>query len=88
MVGVVDYAKQKEKRHSYNSGNAICYWGYQGGKYPCYAKEGDGFKVGDVVEVEVNRPSCTVTYFVNGKLKATSTNSMLADSTRVFMPYC
>lgn len=27
MIGIVDYAKQKDKRDSYNSGNAMGYCG-------------------------------------------------------------
>ena len=32
-IGIVDYAKQKDQRYSYDSSNAICYSGY-GKKYP------------------------------------------------------
>ena len=87
MAGVVDYAKQKDLRDSRNSGNAMCYYGYNGYRYPSGGNEGDGFKQGDIVEVDVNRSTSTVKYLVNGILKATQTNNMLADSSRVFMPY-
>ena len=30
MIGVVDYAKQKDQKSSYNSGNAMCYYGFNG----------------------------------------------------------
>ena len=39
------------------------------------------------MEVDVNRSTSTIKYLVNGTLKATQTNNMLADSSRVFMPY-
>lgn len=49
----------------------MCYYGYNGFKYPDGPYEGDGFKEGDVVEVEVNRSNNTIKYFANGILKAT-----------------
>ena len=39
------------------------------------------------MEVDVNRSTTLIRYLVNGVLKATQSNKMLADSTRVFMPY-
>ena len=87
MIGIVDYAKQKDLRSSYNSGNAMCYYGHSYRKYPESVNEGDGFKQGDLVEVEVNRASNSVKYFINGALKAQHTNQILADSSRIFMPY-
>ena len=87
MVGVVDYAKQKEQRKSYNSGNAMCYIGNGGYKYPSEGSEGGGFSEGDVVEVDVNRATSTIKYIINGVTKATHNNNMLADNSRVFMAY-
>ena len=87
MIGVVDYAKQKDKKNSFISGNAMCYSGCNGRKYPEKYQEGDGFKKDDVVEVEVNRSAGTVKYWVDKVLKATHKNDILADSTRVLMPY-
>ena len=49
--------------------------------------EGGGFDKDDVVKVEVNRSTRTVKYMVNGFLKATQNNSMLADISKLFMPY-
>lgn len=85
-VGVVDYEKQKNQRYSYNSGNAICY-ATSGNKYPDFVKEAEGYKEGDIVEVDVNRSTSTIQYFVNGILKATQIKEILADNSRVFMPY-
>ena len=34
ILGVVDYARQKDERKSFNSGNALCYWGINGKKFP------------------------------------------------------
>ena len=65
----------------------MCYYGAVGGKYPSGGFEGNGFKEGDVVEVNVNRPNNTLKYIINGILKATDTNNMLNDSSRMFMPY-
>ena len=39
------------------------------------------------MEVNVSRSTSRVKYVVNEVLKATHTNSMLADSSSVFMPY-
>ena len=41
--------------------------------------EGGGFDKDDVVKVEVNRSTRTVKYMVNGFLKATQNNSILAE---------
>lgn len=64
----------------------MCYYG-DGYKFPGEVKEGGGFSQGDVVKVDVDRASSTIRYSVNGKLKATDTHIMLADNSRVFMPY-
>ena len=74
MLGVLDYAKQKDQRLSYSSGNAMCYYGYNGYKYPGGGSEGEGFKQGDIVEADVNRANNTIKYSVNGTLRATHTN--------------
>ena len=39
------------------------------------------------MEVDVDRLNKTVKYAVNGVLKAQHSNDMLADNTRVFMPF-
>ena len=46
MVGVLDYSKQKDKRTSYGSGNAVCYHGNDAYKYGPNSYEGAGFSVG------------------------------------------
>ena len=58
----------------------MCYYGYNGYKYPSGGYEGGGFRQGDVVEVDVNRSTSTVKYIINGVLKATEKNNMLNDS--------
>ncbi len=45
MIGVVDEPKQRNQPKSYNSNNAVCYYGY-GYKYPSGAYEGNGFREG------------------------------------------
>ena len=87
MIGVVDSERQKDHRYSYNSKNATCYYGNNGKKFPNTECEGDGFKQGDVVEVDINRATSTIKYSVNGAVKATHAHEMLADNSRVFMPY-
>lgn len=49
MVGVVDHAKQKDNRSSFESGNAMSYHGINAYKCPEGTYEGNGFKQGDVV---------------------------------------
>ena len=65
-IGVTDYEQQKDSRRSYGSGNAMCYYGRDGYKYPNDGTEGSGFKQGDVMEVEVDRTTRTIKYIVNG----------------------
>lgn len=65
----------------------MCYHGYNGVKYPENSEEGDGFKAGDVVEVDVDRSTSTVKYFANGTIKAIHTHPILTDASRVLMPY-
>lgn len=43
-IGIVDYAKQKNHRYSYRSGNSMCYYGGNGNKFPERDMEGGGFK--------------------------------------------
>ncbi len=38
MIGVVDEPKQRNQRDSYDSNNAVCYYGYNGKKYPSGGK--------------------------------------------------
>ena len=45
----------------------VSYWN-NSTKYPGEVKEGSGFKVGDIVEGQVDRACGHVKYFVNGKL--------------------
>ena len=87
MIGVTDYAKQKDQRYSYSSGNAMCYYGYDGSKSPSKDKEGGGFKQGDIFEVGINRATSTIKYSVNGTVNAIHTHDVLSDNSRVFMPY-
>ena len=87
MIGVLDYGRQKDQRTSSDSGYAMCYFGYNGSKYPKAGYEGRGFKEGDVVEVQVDRMAKLVQYFVNDVLQATQANKMLGEPTSVFMPF-
>lgn len=84
---MVNDVKQRDLRSSYDSGNAMCYYGHNGYKYPNGGCEGGGFSKGDIIEVDVNRATSTIKYSVNGTLKATQVHNMLADNNRVFMPY-
>ncbi len=45
MIGVVDEPKQRNQRYSYNSNNAVCYYG-KGAKWPSGGSEGNGFSEG------------------------------------------
>lgn len=68
MLGVVDYCKQYKTISSYSTGNAMCYSAYDNRKYPSGSSEGNGFKTGDMVEIDVDRNTKTIKYIVNGKL--------------------
>ncbi len=46
MIGVVDEPKQRNQRYSFNSNNAVCYYGSYGFKYPFLGIEGNGFSKG------------------------------------------
>lgn len=86
-TGVVDYAKQKNSTYSYSSGNSMCYYAINSEKNPGGGTEGNGFKEDDIVEVDVNRQTHTLKYIVNGVLEATHSHLMLADTSRIFMPF-
>jgi hypothetical protein len=38
LIGVVDEPKQRNQRRSCESNNVVCYWGYNGSKYPSKVK--------------------------------------------------
>ena len=44
----------------------MCYYGFDGLKFPDLVEEGDGFRTGDIVKVNVDRPAQKVIYSVNG----------------------
>lgn len=85
MIGVVK-RNQSQNQISCNTGHAICYVGYNGNKYPANQSEGEGFSVGEAVQVTVNRSTNTVQWAVGGAIRATVVNSMLAIDNH-FLPY-
>jgi len=87
MIGIVDFEKQKERKRSYNSKNVVCYYAHNGDKYPCGGYEGDGIKVGETVEVRVDRTHGTVSWLVDHVERATHTAGLLCDKSRKFLPY-
>ena len=87
FVGVADYVKQRDRRFSFNTGNSMCYFGFSGHIFPENIKKGDGFKEGDIVKVIINRATHTLDYYVNGEIKVTHVNKMLAESSQLFMPF-
>ncbi len=46
MIGIVDEPKQRNQRYSFNSNNAVCYYGDNGYKYPSGGYEGNGISQG------------------------------------------
>jgi hypothetical protein len=46
IIGIIDESKQINQRSSHESKNAICYYGWNGRKYPSELNEGGGFKQG------------------------------------------
>ena len=71
-IGVLDRDRQKESDASWNSDNAVCYYGW-GRCYYGYGKnkqEGDGFSEGEIVTTEVNLSSGTIEWKVDGMRRA------------------
>lgn len=69
----------------------MCYHGFEY-KYPEDKQDGDGFKTGDIVTMEVDRFVQEVKYSVNmpnlyNVLRMSRKNKMRADSNRVFVPF-
>lgn len=73
MIGVINYEKQKQAAYSYDSKNAVCYYAYNGFKYPSGGHEGTGLKVGETVEVHVDRKNNIIKWFVDDVLRASYT---------------
>ena len=71
MVGVVDEPKQKNQRYSYDSKNAVCYFGHSGYKHPSGGYEGGGFSEGQTIETTVDLANKTIKWSVGGKTRAT-----------------
>lgn len=70
MIGVVNYHTQKDRQCSYNSGNAVAYYGYNGSIFPTAVKEGAGFFGGETVEVSVDLAKKTIKWSVGGTPRA------------------
>lgn len=87
IIGVTDYEKQKYSKCSFGSGNSMSYSAINSVLNPGSESQGAGFKEGDVVEVDVNRLTRTVRYIINGVVEALHSHYMLADSSRIFMPF-
>ena len=84
MVGVVDYVRQEDERESRNSGNAMCYYGIDGTNIRRWLKKQmDSRKA--MLSRWMWRAASTVKYIISHTLKATRTNSMLYDSSRVLL---
>ena len=71
MIEVVDYHQQFNAQYSHNSGNAICYYGVNGQKWPSKQIEGSGFSQGETVQVVVNLAAKKVQWIVEGTQRAT-----------------
>lgn len=77
MIGVVDINKQINERRSYNSGNAVCYFGCTGyvwygignNKY-MWEQQDNGFGTGDTVRMEVEWQKGIARWFVNNEINA------------------
>ena len=87
MIGLIDVLKQKSATTSYGSNNAVAYYCSNGNKYPALGAQGGGVSQGETAEISVNLQAKTMKVLVNGALRATVTHSMLAQPTRLFLPY-
>ena len=79
MIGIVNRERIGERK-SYDSGQAIAYYGVDGSKWPKNAKEGSGFKEGDVIETVVDLQSGIVSWKVNDAIEATILEPLLLES--------
>lgn len=88
MIGICDVNKQINSRSSYASGNAFLFYGPGSGyKYPGSVVEGNGYQVGDIVEVQVNFTAKSITWSLNGNYNAGfKDQQMLVDKSRKFLP--
>ena len=87
MLGVTDITKQKAAQRSHDSSNAVAYYCQNGYKYPNMGNEGAAINQGDVVDANVELRNSVIKIVVNGAARATLTHAMLADQTRIFVPY-
>jgi NAD dependent epimerase/dehydratase family enzyme len=83
-VGVVDRIKQQEEPHSILSGNAVCYYGVEGGSMhygedgQCKQKE-TGDELCEGMEVKVAIDGFRVTFTLTHPNKKTKTHSITSD---------
>lgn len=70
-----------------NKSNSVCYLLSNGKKYPDNVKEGNGVKVGETVEMIVDRNDKTIEWLVDGKRRASSIVNILEEKGKRFFPY-
>ena len=89
LIGVVEYAKQKDHRVSQPHIIQVmpCFTTLMGLNFLKASDRAMGLNKGDIVEADVNRRAGTIKYLIKDTLKATQTNNILRDSPRVFMPF-
>ena len=87
MIGVLDVLKQKSATTSYNSKNAVAYYCNNGNKYPALETQGGGVSQGETAKISVDLQAKTMKVIVDRALRATVTDSILAQPTRQFLPY-
>ena len=90
-IGVVDADSQENDRNSSQSGNAICFWGYNGrirhGNAKNYRDTGFLFGKGDIVTTAVSLEKGVIYWEINGIKRGEFNSDILGKPRRRFVPY-
>ena len=91
MIGIVN-KNRIEKRRSYDSGMAVCYYGFNGwicesGLSNNYRSQGSGFKDGDTITVVVELDRGIIEWRINGTIEARTLCNFVRNRNYTFVPY-
>ena len=90
MVGIVNQGRI-DKRRSYDSGRAVCYYGYNGwvcdNESHTFKTQGTGFKTGDTITITTELDKGLVEWRVNGNTQGRAICEILRNRFLVFVPY-
>ena len=91
MIGVVSH-NRLGKRSSFSSGEAYCYYGYngwicEGRSHESYHKKGNGFRTGETVIVIVDLEKGMIEWHVENRLMASHNTDKLRKNVMKYVPY-